>query len=91
MAQPERPGGPVGPPPSDELELENLRAAKNAKDAPKRGQALNTRALMVLRQRVFEAKTQGSANVAISVDLLIELLSGTLHAEKHGFQSELTV
>ena len=91
MAGPERAGGPVGPPPMDDLELDNLRAKRNAKDSPKRPQPLNTRALQILRQRVFEAKAQGSANVAVSVDLLIELLSGTLHAEKHGFQSELTV
>lgn len=78
-------------PREDEVELDDIRAKENAKRVPKRERPLNRHALVVLRQRCFEEKAKGVANIAVSVDLLIELFSGTLHAEKHGFSSELTV
>lgn len=76
----------------NEFKVQDLRAKNIGPGTGRtRGTPLNTITIPLLRRRCMEAKENGSANIAVDVVLLIELLNGIEHACKSGFEPKVTV
>lgn len=52
---------------------------------------LNIAAVVVLQKRIEQAKLDGSINIVVKADLLLELLRGTQEAMSKGWTSTLEV
>ena len=75
-----------------QLQLDNLMQPVSADlQPPDTGFPFNEIAVRVLRKRVADARQAGNKNVAVGVDLLIELFNGTEHGMKNGFTSQVQV
>jgi len=75
-----------------QLQIDNLAApiAPTPKP-PDSGFPFNQIAVRVLRKRCADARDAGSKNIAVDVDLLLELFNGTDHGMQNGFTSDFQV
>jgi len=75
----------------EKYRLVDIRAKAIAEETPQRGFPLNPFSLQVVRRRCLEAKDAGHKNIAVDINLLIELMNGTHHAFDKGFTTDLTI